>query len=77
MDTEKFMFYVVAFDPIKISTCLAPQNDHQHLGYVKEHGEKMTRYGLKMVKNSKVVSFESNKSIYPYKYFSLIFRLDR
>ena len=36
METEKFVFYVVAFDPIKTWTCLAPQNDHQHLSFVKD-----------------------------------------
>jgi hypothetical protein len=27
---------VIAFDPIKIQTCLAPQNDNQHLSFVKD-----------------------------------------
>ena len=27
---------VIAFDPIKIQTCLAPQNDHQYLNFVKD-----------------------------------------
>ena len=47
------MFYDVAFDPIKIETHhLAPQNDHQHLSFVKDVvvGEKMTRNGQKMAK---------------------------
>ena len=30
------MIYVVAFDPIKIKTCDASQNDHQHLSFVKD-----------------------------------------
>ena len=45
------MIYVVAFDPIKIQTRLAPQNDRQHLSFVKDInvvGEKMTRNGHKM-----------------------------
>ena len=29
------MIYVVAFDPIKIMTCWAPQNDCQNLSFVK------------------------------------------
>ena len=29
------MFYAVAFDPIKIWTCLAPHNDHQHLSLLR------------------------------------------
>ena len=44
------MIYVVAFDPIKIQTCLAPQNDCQNLSFVKDNnviGEKMTRNGCK------------------------------
>ena len=31
------MIYVVAFDPIKIQTCLAPQNDCQNLSFVKDN----------------------------------------
>ena len=53
MGTEKFVFYLVAFDPIKLYTRLAPQNDHQHLSFVKDIyavGEKMTRNGHKMAK---------------------------
>ena len=44
------MIYVVAFDPIKIQTCLAPQNDCQNLSFVKDDYvvvEKMTRNGRK------------------------------
>ena len=36
---------VIAFDPIKIQTCLAPQNDRQHLSFVKDtyvDAKKMT-----------------------------------
>ena len=59
------MIYVVAFDPIKIQTCLAPQNDCQNLSFVKDIyvvGEKMTRNCHKMSK-LKIVSFESKRSI--------------
>ena len=45
------MFYTVAFDPIEIWTCLAPQNDHQHLSFVKYIyvvGKKRTRIGPKI-----------------------------
>ena len=45
------MIYVVAFDPIMNQTRLAPQNDHQHLSFVKDInvvGEKKTRNGRKM-----------------------------
>ena len=37
METEKFVFNAVAFDPIKIWTCLALQNGHQHLSFVKNY----------------------------------------
>ena len=46
----KKCFYVVAFDLIRIQTCLAPQNKHQHLSFVKDiHvvGKKMARNGCK------------------------------
>ena len=48
------MFYAVAFDPIKIWTCLTPQNDHQHLSFVKDYnvvGEQLTRNGTKKAKH--------------------------
>ena len=41
---------VIAFDPIKIQTCLAPQNDRQHLSFVKYiyvDAKKMTSKGQK------------------------------
>ena len=43
--------YVIAFDPIKILTCWAIQNDRQNLSFVKainEVGEKMARNTHKM-----------------------------
>ena len=49
----KFLIYFVAFDPIKIQTCSAPQNDHLNLSFVKDINvacEKMTRNGDKMSK---------------------------
>ena len=48
---KTFVFYVIAFDPIEIQTCLAPQNDRQNLSFVKDNNvfvAKMTRNGLKM-----------------------------
>ena len=39
---------VIDFDPIKIQTCLAPHNDHQHLLFVKDtnvDAKKMTTKG--------------------------------
>ena len=53
MDSENFVFYLVAFDPIEIQTCSAPQNDRQNLIFVKdvyEVGKKMTINGRKMGK---------------------------
>ena len=44
------VIYVVAFDPIKIQTRLAPQNDCQHLNFVKDNyvvPETITRNGGK------------------------------
>jgi hypothetical protein len=41
----------VAFDPIKILTCVALQNDHQNLSFVKATnvvGKKMTRNTCKI-----------------------------
>jgi hypothetical protein len=35
MDTNKIVIYVVAFDPIKIYTDWAHQNDLQNLSFVK------------------------------------------
>ena len=45
------MIYVVAFDPIKILTCWALQNDHQNLSFVKAInvvGERMAGNTCKM-----------------------------
>ena len=65
METEKFVFNAVAFDPIKIWTCLAPQNGRQHLSFLKDIynvGKKLPEMVVKWP-NSKVVSFESKQSI--------------
>ena len=51
MEVEKFVFYVVAFDSIKIQTPLVPQNDRHNLSFVKYicvAAKKMTRNGGKM-----------------------------
>ena len=45
-------FCVITFEPIKIQTCSAPQNDHLNLSFVKNdhtYGEKMARNGRKTV----------------------------
>ena len=81
METEKFVFYVVAFDPIEIYTSLAPQNDRQHLSFVKDIyvvAKKMNRIGCKMAnlcrcdicmhseyKPTSLHSFMSQKSFQP------------
>ena len=47
------MFFIVAFYLIEIYTCLAPQNDHQHLSFVKDIYvvcKKMTRNGYEIAK---------------------------
>ena len=36
METEKYVIYVVVFYPIEIQTSLAPENDCQHLSFVKD-----------------------------------------
>ena len=44
-------FCVITFEPIKIQTYLAPQNDRLNLSFVKDNhvvGKKMARYGRKM-----------------------------
>ena len=54
MEIEKFVIYVVAFDPIEIQISLAPQNDLQHLSFVKDFiagGRKMTRKDHKTAKS--------------------------
>ena len=33
---EIFTFCAITFEPIKIETCLAPQNDHLNLSFVKD-----------------------------------------
>jgi len=45
------VIYVIAFDPIKILTCWAHQNDRQNLSFVKATnvvGKKMTGNTCKM-----------------------------
>jgi hypothetical protein len=44
------MFWVLTFEPNKLQTCLAPQNDLLNLSFVKEIdvvGKKMARNGRK------------------------------
>ena len=56
------MIYVIAFDPIRIQTCLAPQNDRQNPSFVKDNyvlGQKMTRNVRKLVKRKSCQFFKS------------------
>ena len=49
---KPFVFFVITFDPIKILTCSAPQNDRQNLCFVKDtnlDGENMTINSPKML----------------------------
>ena len=49
-NTDFNQYFVVAFDPIKISTHYAPQNDHWNLSFVKDIyvvAKKMTTNGPK------------------------------
>ena len=49
---KPFVFFVITFDPIKILTCSAPQNDRLNLSFVKDinlDGEKMTINSRKML----------------------------
>ena len=53
LETGKFVFCLVSFGLTKLLTHLAPQNDPQHLSFVKDInavGKKMTRNGRKMAK---------------------------
>ena len=53
MKTKKNVCYVVVFDLIRIQTHSAPQNEYQHLSFVKySHvvGKKMTRNDRKIAK---------------------------
>ena len=55
----------IAFDPIKIQTNQAPQNDHLNLSFLKDFcvvGEKMARKGHKMaIFESKIFGFYFTK----------------
>ena len=51
LEMEIFAFFVIIFEPIRIQTLYAPQNDRLNLSFVKnEHtgGIKMARNGRKM-----------------------------
>ena len=49
-----FVIYVIDFDPIRVFTCLALQNDRQNLNFVKEifvAVKTMARNDCKMAKH--------------------------
>ena len=51
LEKKEKVFYVIAFDLIKILKCGASQNDGQILSFVKANdvvGKKMTRNSVKM-----------------------------
>ena len=49
MQMEIFSFCVIAFEPIKILTCSAPQNDCLNFSFVKNKSwQKPTRNGHKV-----------------------------
>ena len=53
METKNNVFYVVAFDVIRIQTPLTPQNEHQYPSFVKYIyvvGKTMTRNDHKIAK---------------------------
>ena len=60
--SNQIVIYVIAFDPINIQTCLAPQNDRQNLSFVKDSyvlAQKMTRNGRKLAKCKSCQFFKS------------------
>ena len=60
------MFCLVAFDPIELLTCLAPQNDPQNLSFVKYMYAVVKKRSEIVVKwpNLKVVFFELTRTIH-------------
>ena len=49
-EAEIFAFCVITFEPIKIKTCSAPQNDRLNFSFVKDiyvYGGKVARNGSK------------------------------
>ena len=63
LETKKKVFYVIAFDLIKILKCWASQNDGQILSFVKANdavGKKMT---VLKCPTPRVVRFISDQSL--------------
>ncbi len=59
------MIHVIDFDQIGILTCLAPQNDHQNLHFVKDIyvvGKKWPETVVNL-SNTKIVSFFIGQSL--------------
>ena len=61
---KTILIYVFAFDPIKIWTLYASQNDPWNLSFVKDInvvGNKMTRNGHKMTRNGHKMTRNGHK----------------
>ena len=73
MEIKQFVFFVVAFDPIKIQTCLAPQNDCQHLIFVKDYYVVGKKNDQKWSLNGKTqrLSLLNRIGVY-FRYFSFV-----
>ena len=59
--SNQIVINVIAFDPISIQTCLAPQNDRQNLSFVKDSyvlAQKMTRNSQKLAKRKNCQFFK-------------------
>ena len=55
MEREIFGFFLITIEPIKIQTCLAPQNDGLNLSFVKDtyvDGGELARNGRKTLKGA-------------------------
>ena len=73
------MFYDIAIEPIKVQTCLAFQNVHMNLSFVKDtygNAKKMASKGGKMVVyESQVLRLTLYICFYPYtSYFCCLFK---
>ena len=73
--SKTFVIYVLAFDPIKIWTLYASQNDYRNLSFVKDInavGNKMTRNGCDMTISKSCLFFNrTDFSFLPFMYCDL------
>ena len=86
METRYFVIDVTAFNPIKISTCWALQNDCQNLSFVKDkhtYGKKMARKGrTKVIYKGTFISKQSLLIIVAYifrekKFLNVLLKLSK